>query len=86
MSYEYEQLLTLGPAPFVHAGTNEDFEGIEYELPRPEGDDWQLLWVMPHPSNNKIQQYFWQRRLDFDDDGDSLIEGLSPGTVTLSHE
>lgn len=82
---EYEQILTLAQAPFVHAGTTEDFEGEEFELPTPEGEGWQLLWVLPHPSNNKIQQYFWQRTLEIEED-ESTVEGLAPGEVNLVHE
>lgn len=82
---EYEQMLTLAPAPFVHAGTPEDFMGEEFELPVPDGEGWELKWVMPHPSNNKIQQYFWQRVVDYDDD-ETTVEGIAPGEVNLVHE
>lgn len=74
MEKDYQTMMTVGVG--VSASLNNDLgtEEIESELPRPNGEGWQLKQVIPVHNNNRYLQFFWERVSPISLDSDDVYE------------
>jgi hypothetical protein len=71
MTTDFETLMTLGPCAEVRLDQHIECEDFERELPRPEGEGWMLKFILPIHNNPRFIQYFWERRVEDEDDDSS---------------
>jgi len=74
-NFDFETIMTLGQSAVVGMENQYQLDDYYQELPRPDGEGWELLQILPVHNNKRFLQYFWQRKFNLNHgDGEGQIK------------